>query len=171
MNHNPFATYLQQLNEQDPSLSDDLSQMVEGIKMSEATKINDKGVLGQLQYLHSQGIGYDEILMNMGLTVQQAHALIEHKNLYPPRLQEMRQWLNRLHSQGYEIGKLVDHMGRVVDVGFIDDMGPGFNRHYDRGATLSCSKSRILATDLHWLSNEPWWEHAPEFRLNVSRAA
>lgn len=162
-----FTRYLERINQQSPSLAQDIDQMVNNIKQAEASKINRKGIEAQVNYLHSQGIGYDEILMFVGCTAEEAHALIRYKDMYPPLLKSMRQWLRRHTDEGAEVGKLIDGTGRVIDVGILGDLGAGFNRHYDRGQVLSCCKTRISARDLLWLSDEPWWRKAPTFELKV----
>ncbi|WP_273860723.1 hypothetical protein [Photobacterium sp. GSS17] len=162
-----FTRYLERINSQSPTLAQELGQIVNGIKQTEAQKINQKGIESQVNYLHSQGMGYDEILMGLGCSAQEAQALIQYKDMYPPLLKSMRQWLHRHIDGGAKVGKLIDGNGRVIDVGIQGDLGVGFNRHYDRGRVLSCCKTRISSRDLLWLANEPWWKSAPLFELKI----
>ncbi len=166
-----FVTYLESLahinDPTQPTLKNDLSSILQQVKMREAEKISDKGIESQVKYLYAQGWRYDDILIELGLTPEQAHYLIMDKDLFHPRVKDLRTFIATKRSQGFHIGKLVSsETGEVLDLGFITPKVPEYNnqltRHLDpkTGYVLNCKRTRVNKFDLLWFQNEKWWHTA-----------
>ena len=162
---NTFIRYLQGLDALPVKTQSITSALAEAIctqKMAEAERIVNKGLIKMVNTLHSQGMRYDEILMLLGCTAEQAQAIIVAKNLYPPQLIALRNDLHYHYSRGAEIGLLVNDEGAVIDVGTVTKSR--FQNHNNwpmpRGLYLNCRKAKVAKSDLMWLRNEDWWDSA-----------
>ena len=162
---NTFIGYLQDLDALPVKTQSITSALAEAIctqKMAEAERIVNKGLIKMVNTLHSQGMRYDEILMLLGCTAEQAQAIIVTKNLYPPQFIALRNDLQYYYSRGTEIGLLVNDLGDVIDVGTVTKhQYPNHNNWPMLGGVyLNCRKAKVAKADLMWLRTEAWWDTA-----------
>jgi hypothetical protein len=170
---NNLVDYLQGLEAlpvKTQSITSALAEAICSQKLAEAERIVSRGLAVMVNSLHSQGMRYDEILMLLGCTVEQAQALIVAKNLYPPQFLALRNDLHYHSDRGVSIGLLMSPEAEVLDVGTITKSR--FQHHNNwpmlDGFYLNCRKNKVAKADLLWLQTEVWWNTAQKVNLSNS---